>query len=346
MLVEIAKELSSEFGDMFQGERVLDIEVLAEASHPNSRIQRLRFTTTKARRTLYVKFLHPDQVDGRSNRGDLEFKKRQVQTEFDVLNTLFARFASSEELGVVRPVACFPEKLALVTEEHPGVSLETKIGCSKVYSGSSAIRHAVRLCFQCGKWLKMFQGFLPAPEAHGFDSWEIVDYCRVRLGILEERRPKEVPGKLAAKVLAVLAQDVGSFRGGQGAVTGRHNDYGPYNMIVDGERLVVLDFAGFSYGPKVCDFVKFWSVLERMRSSPLASGNTVAAFQEAFVDGYGSRPEPESAGFRACRLAGYLDKMGDIVLDWHTFPNHRKLLYGNLFRIYLEWVRQYASGMA
>jgi aminoglycoside phosphotransferase (APT) family kinase protein len=84
--------------------------------------------------------------------------------------------------------------------------------------------------------------------------------------------------------------------------SGRHGDYGPWNMIFDGRRLVVIDFLGYQRDPILVDVLKILVHLEEVRSGFAASGRRVNRLKEAFLGAAGPLPSVpfELAAFVEC----------------------------------------------
>lgn len=310
------------------------------ADHPNSRIARLRVKWEHGERMLFLKLLYPDQVDGRTNRSDREYKEQQIRAEYEVLKKLDRAFAGHQTLGVIKPVACFPEHLALVTEEQPGIKFSSIIGNVKIFSKREEIKEVVQWVQLCGSWLRHFQTFVPGNGKFvEFSFDEILDFCEVRLGLLTQFRQGEFTNSFCQSIRHFLREQVEQTKQETMEIIGRHNDFGPYNMILTGQKLVLLDFAGFGFGPSCWDYVKFWCGLDQIRGSLLVSDKTVDQLQEAFISGYGKMLDPNTPLFAIYRLGYILDQMGDIWQDWSTIDWKRRPLYKQLYRRYLAWLR-------
>jgi hypothetical protein len=314
------------------------VRVARVESRANSVTARIVHQAAGVSRTYFVKMLYPDLADGRSNRSDREYKEGQIQDEFTVLERLWNQFSSEAALGVVRPVACFPEELAIVTEEAAGTSLSAYMEGAKIHAGRRRLARLLDLCERCGTWLRLFQAFTRDGQEREYDFGEIVDYCDVRLARLSSARPREVTEALRSGVRGCLERTIAEARRGVLDVAARHNDFGPQNIIVDGDRIVVLDFGGFNHGPACSDYVRFWSQLELMASSPLVTRATVRELQAAFARGYGDRLDERDPLFSLFRIAFVLDKMDDVWLGWSSFPWYRKISYRRLHDGSLAWL--------
>ena len=340
VLSKIVVNLRDNYRSYFGSDSVPEIEVLSTRSYPNSQITQLSVRMGHEGKALFVKLLYPDRVDGRFNKSDREYKKQQIQTENDVLKKLYKAYQAYPDLGVVKPIACFPEFLALVTEEQTGAKFSSIIGNVKLYSSREQFKRLVYWVQLCGWWLHLFQGFMREGYKEKYDFREVFDYCNVRLDILSHHNPGEFTEGFCRRIRHFLEEQVDELKLEDLEIVGGHNDYRPYNMIVSGQKLVLLDFSGFSYGPACCDYVKFWSGLDSIKGSLFVSDERVQRLQEAFAIGYRKTVDLDDAVFKVFRVSYMLDKMGDTCLDWPTIAWLRRPAYKQLYRKYLSWLKK------
>jgi len=336
---EIVNTLRKNHRVYFESVSPPEVEVLSITNHPNSCVARLRVRLGVSDKALFVKTLYPDEVDGRSNRSDREYKEYQIRTEYDVLKKLYDAFAPYPNLGVVKPVDYFPEYLALVTEEQQGQKFSLLMQNAKMYSRHEKTEKLVDCTCLCGAWLRLFQDFMKQNDIKKYDFNEVLNYCDVRLDILANHRPYDFTEPFCEGVRNFLKHQVKRVKVDGLEVVGRHNDYSPNNMIVKDQKLVVLDFSGFSYGPVCGDYVKFWSGLDLMKDSLLVSVKTVEKLQEAFIAGYGRKINPDDPLFILFQMAYILDKMGDIWLDWPFTSLIRRRVHKDLYQKCLRWLK-------
>jgi hypothetical protein len=67
----------------------------------------------------------------------------------------------------------------------------------------------------------------------------------------------------------------------------KHDDFGPWNMIVGREGLVVIDFAAQKRGPCCSDVLKMLVFINDMRSNPLFSHQRLTTLVKNLLLGYG-----------------------------------------------------------
>lgn len=343
ILSKIIKNLKDNPELYFERTSTPEIVVKKLVSHMNSEIAHLSVREDSESKNLFVKLLYPDMADGRSNRSDREYKEEQIKTEYDLLKKLYQAFSSYPDLGVVKPVACFPELFALISEGQEGIKLSSFMGKAKIYSGKNEMNNLMHWINLCGKWLRLFQRFIQDDSARWYDFNEVFDYCDVRLDRLTHQRPQEFTDGFCKGLRCFLSEQVEQLKESEIQIVGRHNDYGPGNMIISNQKLVLLDFSGFNYGPACCDYVKFWSELDLMKTNPLILSRTVEKLQGAFVSGYGRRIDSQEPLFNVFRVAYILDKMDDVWLDWSTMPWIRRQSYKRLYFDFFARLKGYCQ---
>ena len=341
MIEAIIDRLRAEPERYFSDPRVPEIVVTGDLrSHPNSSVVVLAARWPGRDVTLYVKMQYPESVDGRANRSDRAFKVGQVETEYEILRDLEASFRGRDDLGVIRTIACFPEHLAIVTAGEPGPKLLALLRHARFQSAASDFEELSEVVRRCGLWLREFQALRPTPKGQQFEAREVPDYCDVRLEILSAHDRRRFNPRFCSRIREAVARAVAALGAeGAGAVP-RHNDFGPHNIIVNGGKVVVLDFAGFGYGPRQADYVNFWMVLEELGHSILVPRGRSSRLKDAFLIGFGNSFPSRDPGCLLFRTAHILDKMGDIHLDWAAFPWHRRAAYYQLYRRSFRWLEQ------
>jgi len=239
-------------------------------------------------------------------------RRRAIAAEYDTLLRLRESFADSSHLTVVRPVACFPEDLSLLTEEWRGRPGDTVLGGGRLLSSRPDRKGGQYLCGLAGEWLRLFQSFIVPTTRAPFDLSQLFAYCDERLKIIVDSRNGGLDARTASGLtrrLDDLARDVGPE---ELSLVARHNDFRPENMLTDGVRLAVLDFTGITWGPRLYDFMKFWMKLEDLGAPPFGRARTARFLQAAFVEGYG-HVEVRSPLALLIRAAFTLDKLSEAV---------------------------------
>lgn len=232
-------------------------------------------------RVLYLKRVKTAGIDA-------EQAARRVLSEHRILAELSEHFRPLGTWHTPRPVAVFPEEGALITEAVPGTPLMDVIGKFARRTTISR-RHAAleRYCAMSGRWLREFQSFTDRGSgSFNFDG--LREYCARRLEDLATDPRSGIDGAFKGSFLRYL--ELSRERSGDrpDRIVGRHNDFSPHNILVEGEHFSVIDFGFFDHDSHLYDVCKFWFQLERMKASPLYTGATIERLQRSFFEGYGT----------------------------------------------------------
>jgi hypothetical protein len=241
-------------------------------------------------------------------------KIQAATTEYQVLQKLTARFAPYPQLGVVRPAASMPEDLSLLTEEFAAQKLNVVLDrASRFFQRGAETERSLLLCQLAGEWLRRFQTFTSPDPASAYDPSELLAYCDERLRIIMTDRRQRMARERAAAITRHLERLIDRLEPAELRLTGRQNDFRPDNMLTRDGKLVVLDFTGFTYGPPLYDFMKFWMRLDYLKFGPTAATAKVERMKGAFAEGYQYPVNLQSPMARLLRLANILDKMSELV---------------------------------
>ena len=249
------------------------------------------------------------------NTGSSDRAERMVEatTEFRVLSELWKRFVPFSDLGVVRAVACLPEDSALITEEFPGQKLDIALAQARLFGSRRELEKLAHLCHLAGRWLRHFQSFTAPSQASRFDIGELFHYCEERLRIIVDGPGSGLDATRSGLVIAHLERLAAYTDESELEISGRQNDYRPDNMLTRDGRLVVLDFTGFTWGPRLYDFMKFWMRLDYYAFGPLAAPDRIDLLKRRFAEGYGGGVNVRSPLAEILHLANILDKMSELT---------------------------------
>jgi hypothetical protein len=292
---------------------------------------------------LYAKVFRPSQQNLQNQQKYLD----RLRTEFEVARQLRESLCGQREAAIVRPVAYYPELLALVTDEAPGKSLaEIVIAACKRWSLRNALHQAVLHCRRAGIALAAIQSATPEPGR--FDTSEFLEYVQIRLERL--RASAETPFSNADHkcVRDFLEHALTKIPRAQLAQCGCHGDYAPFNLLADKERVTVLDFSMFKTGSCYNDAAYFHHRVEGYLHKPVFSASAIRAVQSAFLEGYNQALGRERAPiendlfFRLMWMKHVINNYSAIVRN-RTGQGRRQSLpvrafNQHVFRRYNEWL--------
>lgn len=228
--------------------------------------------------------------------------------------------ADHKGLTVPRLYAVDAQEELLLMECIAGQELDERLSAVRYLSPRAQRLHVQQEFFQLGRWLKLFQGEV---------LWVQDDGLLVRCHDATLQRLTDIQRTSASKDLQVpdaafdrIRERLESLRtlaqGTPVPVAPCHGDFGPWNVLIHGERLVVFDLFGFRRDLSLLDSVNLVSYLETLESSFTLSRQRIRRCVAAFRDGYGQEAVPESAPLyrfclacqRACRLHDEVSRSG------------------------------------
>jgi hypothetical protein len=196
----------------------------------------------------------------------------------------------------VKPISFFPEWRAIVTEESPGLVLKPLLMSHTHILSMRDTGELQKTVFLCGRWLRDFHQNVKAETE--FEMEGITLYVSRRLEILEN---EGLVGIDLCKSLRRHLEEIEKEHIHSLPSVLLHNDFIPGNILVDGEKICVLDFSWVGRGCSYFDIVAFWMELQRLGETPKYSKKRISLLQKTFLDGYGGISEG-SIEFRCFEL--------------------------------------------
>ena len=255
------------------------------------------------REHLFVKVSKFKVVDGSSSG-----MRARVEKDFAVTQRVFERMADGESYGAVRPIACYPVHLAIVTEEVPGETLlnvaEHTIRWAFNSSRAAALEHVF---VAAGTWIRDFQ----EPAAGAFDgAWtrEYIDLRLQRIASVTGRRGE----RLRDQVLRHIDRLTSRLAKDPPAAVTVHADLSPSNVMVCGSRVVVLDFAMARPGHPLQDVARLFTQLDLLALKPQYRQAVVRPLQQGLLRGFDGALRADDPGFRLQVLAQRINHLGSL----------------------------------
>ena len=299
--------------------------------HPYSQTLRVELTTEQGVRTHYIKIPSVTQ-------GNETVLKRRLTDEYNTLQTLTELFGKHESLFVVKPIALYPDLLALVTEAAHGPTLQKILSSdTKWYRIGKSKERMVEYVGLSADWLRHFHA-ATGKGCEQFDAESLRDYCDVRLARMVAHPSGRVDESLRRTVCSYIKNVASTIPQDQNFIAHRHNDFAPHNMIVNETGLHVLDFSMVDLGPTCFDVANFWHRLDVLKTSRLHSAALVSELQRLFLTRYG-RFEPSTPLIVLARLR-YTTASMWAFLENEGGGSVMRLFRGRQYARYLKWLRQ------
>ena len=259
--------------------------------------------------------------------------RARVARDFETTRSIHDFMSQWDDVGAVRPIVCYEDLLALVTEEAPGETL-----LQRLRSRAAWFPHADRLAdleatmTNVGRWLKCFQGFEPREGRITLAS--LLDYVDARLRRLVDQGV--ITGQYRQRIiqhLNRLGRDVAPADLREVTI---HADLGPANILVGGSRVVVLDFAMAGRGSDLHDISRLYLHLDVLRAKPQFRANAIGALQAALLRGLDPALIPGHPLFRYLLMLHRINHLGTLALRRERFLS--RVLSARVRRLHRQWM--------
>jgi aminoglycoside phosphotransferase (APT) family kinase protein len=229
--------------------------------------------------TAFVKILKPRLAGAR----ELEATRRNVTREFEATARLHAGFAPHPGLSTARPIACYPELLAVVTERIEGDTLDRLLAReARAAPSARRVERLAGIMRLVGAWLRTFQTLDGAEGRVSLD--------RLREYLDDRLRPLAASGALSGPVRAGLlryfdrrARDVLED---QLAAVPVHADFAPENLIIRDGTVSVLDFTMAKRGARYLDLAHMFMQIELLKAKPWFRPAVIDRLTAAMLAGF------------------------------------------------------------
>jgi hypothetical protein len=231
-----------------------------------------------------------------------ETMAHHVVAVFDTMTELHRTMAGVPGLSAVRPIACFPEHLAIVTEEAPGEMLLGLLEAKAVWWPAAEAIDQLALSLQrVGEWLRRFHEVAPASSGQ-LSVAEMREYLDVRLRILVDKGRGRFSASTRRKLLAAFDARAAHLSGEDLRLVPIHADFAPGNIVVDGGSVAVLDFSVPAYGAACHDVTHLHMQLGLLTAKPQFRPRTIGALQKALLRGFDRTMDPSRPPFELLSL--------------------------------------------
>ncbi len=208
-----------------------------------------------------------------------------LRSEYNALEEAREYFDTRHNYSVPRPRLLLPDLDLLIMDFVPGESLEPSLAALKFTARRDSWRTLVRQFWKLGRWLHYYQQSGPR-ESAGIEALDsVIQHCDHRLQIVEATRHRWLPAQFRSRVLRRI--EAWTKRLTEPVLRTRcHGDFGPWNALVHGLELTILDFSVARQDCAAIDPLGVLVYLEAQRHAPSFSGRRVRQLQQIFLRGY------------------------------------------------------------
>jgi hypothetical protein len=262
---------------------------------------------------VFVKIFKPKPVD----RG-VERMRERVVHDFETTRRIHDLLAPWSDLGAVRPIACYPDHLAVVTERADGSTLLDHLHQHGSWFPAAEMRAQLEdTLATVGRWLRVFQSADRSTGRLSIDS--LCDYVDVRLNRLVQHAPGFTDAD-RARVLEHLHWLGEQASPGELAEVPVHADVAFGNILIAGPRVVLLDFAMATRGSCLHDASRLHMQLELLLAKPRFRPHVIHGLQQALLHGLDPSLTSDRPFFRFLLILHRINHLTTLSAGTHVFP--------------------------
>lgn len=318
------------------GSRSVAFEVRHASERETSTVARVQVSVPGRRQAIFLKRLKPKD-EGASARADA---RARLMRDWDVASRAASALSADSQYGVVRPLACYPEQLAIVTPEVPGETLLQLIERrARWWPSAAALRALGEVLMHVGGWVRAFQGIDTMPERFSLDAMRA--YADVRLRRLLATNPPVLDDEGRARVLDYFDRTAASVDAGDLRQVLTHADLAPSNVIVERGRVTVIDFAMAAPGGVFMDVARLYTQLDFLTAKPKFRPAVIRTLQARLLRGFDPSLEPERPLFRLFVLQHVLCHMSNIARN--PAPPLARMYNRHQLRLRQQWLHALAA---
>ena len=296
---------------------------------PFSRVLELHVSPAGQPLTAFVKILKPRS----DTREEMEATRRNVAREYNTLASVHRALGSTSGFSTPRPIACYPELLALVTQSVDGEPLTRVLAKLRGSPSAAVIDGAAEAMRNVGAWLKAFQGMGTSDPPVSLDRMRA--YLDTRLRRLGELRVGDPT--MREDLLRYFDRRAQEVPAGDLASVPVHADFTPENVIVAGNQVSVLDFTMAKHGARYLDLAHMYMQIEMLKARPWFRAATIDRQTAALLSGYDRTLQLDSALFELLLLQNVVCfVMHTAEMDISGVP--ARLLAHHLRRRHVKWL--------
>lgn len=244
-----------------------------------------------------------------------------VEKEATMTMTVHKRFPHSTAFATVEPVGYFPDHAVFATLSIPGKRLDHELLAALRWPTRDRIRRAEALLKNCADWLVAFQNSWP--QDGQLDGESLLVGIRRQLDRLSKANPALFSPSLLTHIISVAEPLANMFNENAYHPVMRHDDFAPWNVIAQGDKIVVFDFPNVQRGSKNYDRYYFDHALSTFSNKPFVNKRQLSHLRRHFASCLDEPSENPLAEQRFFAIYFSLVRLGSLIfLGRPKFPRN------------------------
>lgn len=250
--------------------------------------------------------------------------QRRVEREFDTCLRTHEALSGASGLSAVRPIACFPEDLVIVTEQVRGQPLSAILEeRASWYPAAVTVDGLSHVLERVGGWVRTFQSVMPRSGRVSLD--DLREYLDHRLKAIVQARGAAFSESDRALVLRHFDALASAVRDHELRDAAIHADFCPANVLVQQCDVAVIDFDRAGTGCAYLDIARMFTQLDFLQAKPRFRPGVVRQLQAALLRGYDPDLDADHPLFR-------------LMVLQHTVCQFKKLAQRRVSDARLAWL--------
>ncbi len=277
---------------------------------PFSQLLRLQVCCGDDSRTvshLFVKIYKPKPLPGGPDA-----MRDRVANDFEATRRVYAAMLPHGDVGAVPPVACYPDLLAIVTEQVDGPTLLEYLGKRAAWTRTGgAVDDLAETMRRVGRWIRIYQatdvreGQVTIEHLHAYIEHRLNRL--VQHGAVTDGYRQRLLSHVDALGHTAAPEDLHEV-----AV---HSDLALGNVIVSGTRIVVLDFAMAKRGTRLHDLTRLAVQLDLLSVKPQFGSRVIRRLQLAVLEGFDPALRMDRPMFRLLTLLHRVNHLTTLTVN-------------------------------
>ncbi len=311
VLLKLSSESSSHFGCADAR-----LEPVEYQERPFSHLLRVAVFAAGRSIPLTHVFVKIFKVPGQS---DHERMRRRVKKDFESTSKIHQAMTQWRDSGAVRPIACYPEHLANVTEQVPGHTLLEYLHSNVAWvPWRSTLMRLSPTMEKVGQWVRAFQSIDHQPGRVSVGALQ--SYVDARLERLVAASAAAFGETERARVLEYIERLYAVAPPDDLLETSIHGDLAPANMLISGERVVVLDFAMCGRGSVFHDLSRLFLQLDLLKLKPHFNSGVIDRLGRSLLRGFDPQLTLDRPMFRVLLMQHRINHLATLFLSHERFP--------------------------